>query len=165
MDTSHMIRKSKISNFGSPVGGLAGRQLSVTCWNNLTYFIFPNHVNIYCLHFLCSFSFLYCCLFQWKFSTRRNMLHLDFSRNLETFLSCIIFLGFLITIGCWKEIAQGQQYLLGREYECRPNCALNYRCLTCHILTIKYQRVKTIFDGYQECTERTFSEQSAVNYI
>ena len=126
MDTSHMIRKSKISNFGSPVGGLAGRQLSVTCWNNLTYFIFPNHVNIYCLHFLCSFSFLYCCLFQWKSGTRRKMLHLDFSRNLETFLSCIIFLGFLITIGCWKEIAQGQQYLLGREYECRPNCALNY---------------------------------------
>ena len=94
MDTSHIIGKSKISNFGSPVGCLAGRQLSVTCWNNLTYFIFRNHVNIYCLHFLCSFSFLYCCLFQWKSSTRRKMLHLDFSRNLETFLSCIIFLGF-----------------------------------------------------------------------
>ena len=36
IDKSHIIRKSKISSLGLPVGCLASRKLSVTCWNNLT---------------------------------------------------------------------------------------------------------------------------------
>ena len=134
MDTSHIIGKSKISNFGSPVGCLAGCQLSVTCWNNLTHFI--NNESCYLLSTFSLLVFLLLLLlvsleirYEMEYVISRfNFWHKDqqiilFSNCIgvppislslqkfkkrydEMFLQCMVFLGFLITRGCWKEIVQ-----------------------------------------------------------